>query len=148
MRNNNAIDLITRIREKANKYFVRELEARGIPGIVPSHGAILMQLYDGRDCTMKELAEKINRTKPTVTVLVDKLAECGYVVKAKSPDDNRVTYIRLTPAGLALKPALDEIAAGLNDLVYGCLTDREALDMEIALWSIDRSFAGEFSDAN
>lgn len=148
MRENNAIDLITRIREKVNRYFVKELETRGIKGIVPSHGSILMHLYDGRDLTMKELAEKINRTKPTVTVLVDKLAECGYVTKEKSPDDNRVTFIRLTEDGRALKPTLDEIADGLDEVVYGSLTDREALDMEIALWSIDRSFDGEFKDAN
>lgn len=45
---------------------------------------------------MKELAEKIFRKKPTVTVLVDKLVTLGYVIKEKSKADSRVTFIKLT----------------------------------------------------
>lgn len=143
MRKNNALEHISRIREKADRFFVKELEARGIAGIVPSHGAILMVLFSGGEHTMKDLAEKIRRTKPTVTVLVDKLAECGYVTKVKSLEDNRVTFIKLTAEGMALQPTFEDISDGLSDLVYGCLTDREALDLEISLWAIERSLDGE-----
>ncbi|MDD1681193.1 MAG: MarR family transcriptional regulator, partial [Methanoregula sp.] len=104
MSRGNAIALISRIREKANRLIVSELEDHGIVGIVPSHGDILNILFVEKRCTMNELARKIHRTKPNVTVLIDKLAGYGFVRKEKSADDNRVTYITLTDKGENLRP--------------------------------------------
>jgi hypothetical protein len=49
MKKGNALSLISRIREKANKFIVRELENHGIKGIVPSHGEILVLLFKVRN---------------------------------------------------------------------------------------------------
>lgn len=136
MKKNNMIALVGRITEKANRLIVRELEARGIRGIVPSHGGILVHLFTGESYTMKELAERIHRTKPTVTVLVDKLVALGYVTKEKSREDSRITFIRLTEKGKALKPSFDEISEKLNAVVYKGLSDREAEYMEERLEQI------------
>lgn len=125
MKNGNALALISRIREKANRFIVDELANYGIKGIVPSHGDILMVLFRGGECTMKELATRISRTKSTVTVLVEKLIEYGFVEKEKSGADSRVTYIKLTDKGIALKPGFDDISKKLDELLYGGLTGRE-----------------------
>lgn len=142
MRKNNTISTIGRIHEKANRFIVRELEEHGIEGIVPSHGSIFWTLFAEGPCTMKELAEKIHRTKPTVTVLVDKLVDYGYVAKEKSPEDNRVTYISLTEKGLSLKPSFEEISQKLNQRVYSGLTEREAEVLESTLQRIESLFPG------
>ena len=63
MRKNNAIALMSRIREQANKLIVRELRQRGVEGIVPSHGEIMVHLFAAEECTMQNLAKQINRTK-------------------------------------------------------------------------------------
>ena len=118
MKQGNALALISRIREKANRFIVRELESHGIEGIVPSHGDILVILFQGEKYTMKKLADKINRTKPTVTVLIEKLVEYGFVEKEKSYTDSRVTYIKLTKKGIELKPIFDEISKKLNAILY------------------------------
>ncbi|MBM7865599.1 MarR family winged helix-turn-helix transcriptional regulator [Heliomicrobium gestii] len=118
--------MISRIREKATRFIVQELEGHGIEGIVPSHGDILVMLFQGEKYTMKELADKIHRTKPTVTVLVEKLVQYGFVEKEKSDDDSRVTYIKLTQKGAELRPIFDEISNKLNALLYGDFTDEEA----------------------
>jgi DNA-binding MarR family transcriptional regulator len=125
MKKGNALALISRIREKANRFIVRELENHGIKGIVPSHGDILVVLFHGDKYTMKELADRINRTKPTVTVLIEKLVEYGFVEREKSSTDSRVTYIKLTNKGIGLKPIFDDISEKINALIYGDLTDGE-----------------------
>lgn len=125
MKKGNALALISRIREKANRFIVRELESHGIKGIVPSHGDILVILFKGEKYTMKELADRINRTKPTVTVLIEKLVEYGYVEREKSCTDSRVTYIKLTNKGIELKPIFEDISKKLDTLLYGDLTDGE-----------------------
>lgn len=139
MKQKNVIALVSRITEKAHKLIVRELEARGIEGIVPSHGGILVQLFTGEKYTMKDLAEKIHRTKPTVTVLIDKLVALGYVTKEKSREDSRVTFISLTEKGLRLKPCFIEISESVNAVVYKDVSDEEAESIEATLGKINRN---------
>ncbi|GMA97745.1 MarR family winged helix-turn-helix transcriptional regulator [Pelosinus sp. IPA-1] len=140
MRQNNAIALMSRIKEKANRFIVRELEKHGVQGIVPSHGEIIVHLFDSKEYTMKELAEKIHRTKPTVTILIDKLVDYGYVTKEKSLEDSRVTYIKLTNKGLELKPIFIKISDKLNGFVYDGLTEPEAVFFEKMLSNINKRF--------
>lgn len=144
MNTGNAIALISRIREKANRFIIHELEEHGITGIVPSHGDILNILFHEERCTMKDLAVRIHRTKPNVTVLIDKLVECGYVKKEKSTEDNRITYISLTEKGASLKPVFFYISKKLQKVVYGGLSDKDADSLEIMLQTINNGFpAGE-----
>lgn len=137
MRKNNAIALMSRIREQANKLIVRELRQRGVEGIVPSHGEIMVHLFAAEKCTMQNLAKQINRTKPTVTVLIEKLVACGYVVKEKSAEDNRVTLIKLTAKGWELKPIFEVISAKMNAIVYQGLCEEEAEMLEKVLTQIN-----------
>lgn len=141
MRHNNAIALMSRIREKANRFIIRELAGHGVEGIVPSHGEIMVRLFAGKDYTMQELAAEIHRTKPTVTVLVDKLVHYGYVTKEKSLQDSRVTYIKLTERGSALKPVFQDISHKLNNLVYKDLTEQEAILLEKMLVTVNYSMS-------
>jgi len=140
MKQGNALSLISRIREKATKLIVRELELHGVDGIVPSHGDILVILFNGEKLTMKELADKIHRTKPTVTVLIEKLVQYGFVEKEKSSTDSRVTYIKLTRKGIKLKPIFDDISGKLNDVLYGGLTDEETEVLERLLNKVNARF--------
>lgn len=139
MKRNNVVALASRITDKAHKLIVQELEHHGIHGIVPSHGGILSLLFSGEKYTMKDLAEKIHRTKPTVTVLVDKLVQLGYVTKEKSYEDSRVTYITLTEKGNALKPLFTEISYKLNSVVYKDVSEADAEYVEKVLKKINQN---------
>ena len=130
MKTKNLVALMSRITEESNKLIVQELAAQGVDGIVPSHGGILMLLFSGGSYTMQELAAAIHRTKPTVTVLVDKLVKLDYVRKEKSSTDSRVTYLRLTDPGKALQPVFDRVSQTLNDCVYEGLDEGDVQHME------------------
>lgn len=142
MRKNNAIALMSHIREKANRLLVQELKHRGLCGIVPSHGEIMIRLFGGQSYSMKDLAAQIHRTQPTVTVLVNKLEAHGYLHKEKSSTDSRVTCVRLSEKGRALQPVFAEISAKLNALVYGGMSEAEAAALEEVLAAIDQRLAG------
>ena len=92
---------------------------------------------------MKELAEKIHRTKPTVTVLINKLVDYGYVTKEKSLEDSQVTFIMLTEKALQAEPAFQCITAKLDALVYSGLTGQEAIMLEKMLHTINENFEAE-----
>ncbi len=120
------LSLISKIQEKGNRFIVDRLRENGIEGLVPSHGDILAVLYYCGKSTMKNIADRIHRTKPTVTILVDKLERQGFVRREKSPEDSRITYILLTSKGEEFRPVFEKISKDLNELLYKNLSDSEA----------------------
>lgn len=132
----NLLSLISKIREYGNRFIIEELKRNGADGLVPSHGDILVCLYEQNKMTMKDISDKIRRTRPTVTVLVDKLEKLGYVKREVSKEDNRYTYIVLTKKGLDFKPVFEKISDDLNDMLYKNLSDSEAVTLEKLLEKI------------
>ncbi len=120
------LSLVSKIHEKGNRFIVEELKKNGAKGLVPSHGDILVCLYNQDKMTMKDIADKIHRTRPTVTVLVDKLEKLGYLKREVSSEDSRYTYICLTKQGLDFKPIFEQISNDLTDMLYKNLSDSEA----------------------
>lgn len=113
-----ALSIIAKIHECANHIITEELNKNGIKGLVPSHGDILAALYDKDNMTMKDIADKIRRTRPTVTVLVEKLEKLGFVKKTASDTDKRYTFISLTEKAKAFEPVFWEISNNLNEKLY------------------------------
>lgn len=120
------LSLISKIHEKGNKFIIQELNSIGVTDLVPSHGDILAMLYQYNKLTMKEIAEKIHRTKPTVTILVNKLEKLGFVKREKSSEDSRITYIMLTSKSEDFKPIFEKISKDLNKMLFKKLTNKEA----------------------
>jgi MarR family transcriptional regulator, organic hydroperoxide resistance regulator len=118
MKTDHVIALISTIRDKANKLINKELKTRNLLGLTPSHGAILFELFHSGTIPMKEIAERINRDKSTVTALIKKLMTLGFVEKIRHPNDSRLTLVRLTKKGLEMKPDFDRISKILLERIY------------------------------
>lgn len=125
MKTDHIISLISKIRNKANKIIVKELQNRNIKGLSPSHGDILFFLLQEGSATMADLAKKIDRDKSTVTALVKKLIALGYIKTIKDEKDNRITVVSLTEKGQKLKPTFDKISMNLINSVYRNFTTSE-----------------------
>ncbi len=110
------------------------MEENGIKQIVPSHGDIIFGLFFKKRETMKQVAERIQRDKSTITTLVNKLILLDLVQKEKDEFDHRINWITLTEKGKQLKPLFFEISDKLISKVYSGITpeDREKL-IEILL---------------
>ena len=122
----NLLALVSKIHEKGNRFIIEQLKKNGADGLVPSHGDILVCLYEQDKMTMKDIADKIHRTRPTVTVLVDKLEKLGYIKREISQEDSRYTYIVLTKKGQDFKHIFEKISEDLNNLLYKNLTEQES----------------------
>lgn len=119
------IFLISRIRERANRFILQELKTRNIQGLIPSHGAILAVLAKGKALSMQQLARMIDRDKSTVTALVDKLVALGYVEKHKDSADQRITLVQLTEKGKTRRPEFEAISQNLIAKVYKGISEGE-----------------------
>lgn len=128
-----ALSLSSKIREAGNAFLIKKLKEQGLDSLAPSHGDILAVLYKYEKLTMKEIADKIHRTKATVTVLIDKLEKENLVKREKSTADNRSTYIVLTQKSIDLKPVFGKIAEELNAMLYKGFTKEEAKQIDLLL---------------
>ena len=59
--------------------------------------------------TLTELADELGLTKPTVTVLVNRLVEKGYITRVKSDEDRRSIHLIINKKGAKVN-SLREIA--------------------------------------
>ena len=122
----NAIMLVGRINALSNRWLTDELAAAGMAGVVPSHGDVLACLFRNGPTAMHDLAAFSHRTRPTTTVLVDKLEQMGLVRRERSDNDARQTVVALTDAGEALRGKFESISRRLVRLVYSPLEKDEA----------------------
>ena len=136
MKQMQTISLISKIRANANKFILADLSRQGIKKLSPSHGDILACLYKKEQVTMKEIAEAIHRSKPTVTVLVNKLVELNLVKKKQASDDSRVVYVELTSQGKELRKVFEEVSVNLAQKVFQNLEPAEIKNMEASLKKI------------
>ena len=132
------LSLISKIHEKGNRFIIEELKNNGVEGLVPSHGDILVCLYKNNKMTMKDIANCIHRTKPTVTVLVDKLEKLGYIKREASDEDNRSTNIVLTQKGVDFKVIFEKISKELNKMLYKNLSPEESELIEKLLRKVQK----------
>ena len=120
------LSLVSKIHEKGNRFIIEELKNNDAEGLAPSHGDILVCLYKNGKMTMKDIANCIHRTKPTVTVLVDKLEKLGYLKREASDKDSRFTNIVLTQKGKDFKVMFEKISEELNKTLYKNLSSDES----------------------
>ena len=122
--------LLAVAHERADRWLSAELAAAGLKGLAPSHGDILALLFRKGEATMHEIAAFARRTKPTTTILVDKLEALGYIARVPSTTDARSVVVRLTPAGEALRPSFDAISRRFVRFLYAGLSREEAETLE------------------
>ena len=116
------VSTLSRTLAAANRFLMTRLREGGLDTLVPSHGDILMHLFVHESVTMHELARAIGREPSTVTSLVKKLVNAGYVQTDKHGSDRRITYVTLTDEGKGLRGIFDGISAELVSVQMGRVT--------------------------
>ena len=133
MKKTKAISTISKIKEHANSFIMQSLAQHGVHGLVPSHGDILVVLFHRHKVTMRDIADAIHRTKPTVTVLVAKLVDLGLVKKEQSLEDARVSYVELTNKGKEFKEVFEDISLELTQKLFQGFSEIEQKKLEAYL---------------
>ena len=71
----------------------------------------------GSECSMSELAERIQQSSATMTGIIDRLVEKGWVTRRRSEEDRRAVYVNLTSDG--------------QNLLRRVMTERQQLVLDI-----------------
>ncbi|HSQ87626.1 MarR family winged helix-turn-helix transcriptional regulator [Romboutsia sp.] len=89
---------------------------------------------------MKEISKKIGKDKSTVTSLVNKLINLGYVEKEKCSNDKRVTYIGLTQKARDIEDSYNFISSQVKETAYSNFTEEEKKEFLRLLKKLSTNF--------
>lgn len=111
-----AIDLRTAVMRTSRRLRV---EATG-DVITPGQYTVLAQLNESGSRTLRELADREHVQAPSMTRIVNALADQGFVGRSAHPDDGRQVRIDITDAGrTVLEEARSQRTAWLAQRVAG-----------------------------
>ncbi len=126
MKDKYIVYFVSKTKKKMINFIEKKLKEKGLDDLVPSYGNILTVLYDNNGkLSMKEIGKLIGRDKSTITPLVNKLSKLGYVIKEKSKEDRRVTYVKITEKGKEIEHKFKEISKEVYSTAYKDFTTEE-----------------------
>ena len=103
-------------------------------GLTYTQYIVLLVLWEQDNITVGDLCRKLYLDNGTITPLLKKLEEHGYVVRERSKVDERVVTVRLTPEGAGLKEKAADIPWSVGSCVK--LTPDEAKTLYSLLYKI------------
>ena len=94
-----AVEFAGRLRIAAGRIARDGLGQKRVDGMTPSRITALAVLAAEGPLRMGELAARLGISAPTVSRLVDHLAERGFLERVTDEDDHRATRVRLSAEG-------------------------------------------------
>lgn len=119
MKDKYIVYFMSRTKNKMLRFIEEQLQENGLDELIPSHGNILTALYENHGkLTMKKIAEITGKDKSTITPLVNKLVDLGYITKEKNQLDKRITHIILTSKGKQIQEKFSDISNKVYSAAY------------------------------
>jgi len=138
MKTTEIIALISRIRERANKFIKQEITREELTGVLCAHGVVLGYLsQQSKPVQMSMVVANTRRAKSTITGTINTLARHGYVSKVPCNDDHRVVYVSLTKKARAMGEKFGNISSRLIEKVYAEMPESERETLIALLEKID-----------
>jgi DNA-binding MarR family transcriptional regulator len=109
--------LMAKIRQVSERIFVRKLKHYGIE-INPAQGRIMFALWQEDGVAINELVQKTKLKKSTLTSMLDRLEEMGYVKRQRCRKDRRKILIYRTEKDKAMESKYVEVSQELTRLFY------------------------------
>lgn len=80
----------------------------------------MMVLWEEKKITMHNLGKRLYLDSGTLTPVLKKLENMGYVTRSRKPEDERVVIVEITPEGQALREKAEKVPYAM-----GCLINRK-----------------------
>jgi DNA-binding MarR family transcriptional regulator len=131
-----AVDAVATALVPAASRVTRMLLRRAPQGVSRSEAGVLSALSRGPR-RITELADLEGHAQPTMTLLVKRLEQRGWVARDRDPADGRVVLVSLTTAGTA---ALEDVRAAYRRVLRDhlvALSDEQLAALQIATETLE-----------
>lgn len=110
--------LIAKIHQISGRIFARKLKEHNIDEINPAQGRILFALWKDDNVPIVQLARETMLEKSTLTSMLDRLEESGYIERIHSREDRRQILIRRTEKDKQLQQVYTSVSEEMTRLFY------------------------------
>lgn len=117
--------LIARIHQLAGRIFARMLKDHGIDEINPAQGRIMFVLWRNDEIPINELAEKTSLGKSTLTSMLDRLENSGFIKRVHSRNDRRTILIKRTEKDKSFQDLYVKVSQEMTKLFYNNFSPKE-----------------------
>ncbi len=117
--------LVAKIHYLAGRLFSRKLKEYNLDEINPAQGRILFALWRSGDISIQQLAKNTSLGKSTLTSMLDRLENNGYIIRVPSAKDRRKVIIKLTEKDKKLQDVYTHVSEEMTDLFYRGFTAKE-----------------------
>jgi len=128
--------LVAKIHQVAGRIFAKKLKEYNINEINPAQGRILFVLWENDGIPIRQLSEKTLLKKSTLTSMLDRLEDMGYIIRVPSKEDRRKIIIKRTEKDKAFQELYLQVSKEMTDLFYNGLKEEEIDQLEAWLKKI------------
>ena len=135
--------LIAQIHQLAGRIFAKKLRECHVE-INPAQGRIMFVLWRNDGIPISELAKETSLGKSTLTSMLDRLEESGYVTRVRSQEDRREVLIKRTEKDESWQEVYAQVSLEMSALFYAGFSESEIDGFEESLRRIlDNLIASE-----
>jgi DNA-binding MarR family transcriptional regulator len=119
----------------------RQLMARrmAVHGIPPGQLFCLKEIAHNDGITQRDLAEKMSVSRPTLTVMLQKMERSGLIERRSDPTDQRFTRIHINPEGTNLHEEMHGIIGEVIAVIAGPLSEADRVELTRLLGAVHDS---------
>jgi DNA-binding MarR family transcriptional regulator len=125
--------IVSQIKQIQGRIFDKLLKNHGIDDFNGPQGRILYVLWQQDNFPISELGARTSLAKTSLTTMLDRMEERGYIQRNNAPNDRRQILITLTDKARSLNSKYDEVTAQMNQIFYEGFSDEaiKALDNDL-----------------
>jgi DNA-binding MarR family transcriptional regulator len=125
--------LLAKASQHWNELLAAGFAARGFGEVRPSHGSVLLPLFEEDGLRMGQIAERARLSKQTMTTMVRLCERDGLVYRERDTDDARAFRIHLTERAKDFRPVAEELLRELDSKLLAALGERQRSALTRAL---------------
>ncbi|CAM5572183.1 hypothetical protein GCM10010222_31360 [Streptomyces tanashiensis] len=112
-------------------------------GLYPGQELMMMRLWDCGAVRQSELIQSLGLDPSTVTKMLQRMEQCGYVRRSPDPADRRAVLVAATEEGLALRAGVENAWADLEQSTLAGLAPAERAELARLLGLVGENLAKE-----
>jgi len=128
--------LIAKIHQLSQRIFARILRDANLTELNPAQGRIMFVLWRMDNISIHELSKRTLLSKSTLTSMLDRLEQAGFIKRVSSKKDRREILIQLTEKNKLLQEKYVDVSKNMTKIYYNDFTVEEMNNFENKLQKI------------
>ncbi len=117
--------LIAKIHQLSGRVFNRKLKKNKLNELNPAQGRIMFVLWNKNSLPIHELSKETQLSKSTLTSMLDRLEEAGYIRRSPSKKDRRKIIINLIKVDKEFEQNYINVSNEMLNLFYNGFSEKE-----------------------